>query len=170
MWASLTFTTPKKNDTIRVISDFRELNKRIKRKPYPIPNIRESVASVGQFRFAACIDLVMGFYHMQLSERSKQLCTIVSPLETFQFQSLPMGITSAPDIFQARIGKLFQDIEIVIVYMDNLLIIGTESYEKLIEQVVEVITRLESKKMQVNPDKSFWTKDEVAYLGFLMSQ
>jgi len=46
MWASPTFTIPKKNDTIRVISDFRKLNTRIKRKPYPIPNIRESVASV----------------------------------------------------------------------------------------------------------------------------
>ena len=46
MWASPTFAIPKKNDTIRVISDFRELNKRIKRKLYPIPNIRESVVSV----------------------------------------------------------------------------------------------------------------------------
>ena len=70
---------PPKNGTIRVISDFRELNKRIKRKPYPIPNIREFVVSVGQFRFATCIDLVMGFYGIQLSEKSRQLCTIILP-------------------------------------------------------------------------------------------
>ena len=62
IWASPTFVIPKKNDTIRVISDFRKLNKRIQRKPYLILNIRESVASVGQFRFATCIDLVKGFY------------------------------------------------------------------------------------------------------------
>ena len=81
-----------------------------------------------------------------------------------------MGLASAPDIFQARMGQLFQDMEQVIVYMDDLLVIGTETFEKHIEQVNEVLTRLEAKQMQVNPDKSFWAKDEVAYLGFLINQ
>ena len=70
MRASPTFAIPKKHYTIRVMSDFRELNKRIKRKPYSIPNIKEFIVSVGQFRFAICIDLVTGFYGMQLSEKS----------------------------------------------------------------------------------------------------
>ena len=81
-----------------------------------------------------------------------------------------MGLASAPDIFQVRMGQLFQDMESVIVYMDNLLIIGTTTYENRMEQVDEVLTRLESKQMQVNPDKSFWAKAEVAYLGVLMNQ
>ena len=73
-----------------------------------------------------------------------------------------MGLASAPDIFQARMEQLFQGMESVIVYMYDLLIIGTESYEKHIEQVDEVLTILESKQMQFNPEKSFWTKTEVA--------
>ena len=55
--------------------------------------------------------------------------------------------------------------ESIIVYMD-----GVESYEKYIEQVDELLTRLKSKQMQVNPDKSFWAKTEITYLGFLMNQ
>ena len=58
-----------------------------------------------------------------------------------------MGLASAPDIFQARMEQLFQGMESVIVYMYDLLIIGTESYEKHIEQVDEVLTILESKQM-----------------------
>lgn len=81
-----------------------------------------------------------------------------------------MGLASTPDIFQARMEQLFQDTESVIVYMDDLLVIGTESYKKHIEKVDEVHTRLESKQMQVNSDKSFWAKAEVAYLRFLMNQ
>ena len=73
-----------------------------------------------------------------------------------------MGLASAPDIFQARMGQLFQGMESVIVYMYDLLIIGTESYEKHIEQVDEVLTILESKQMQFNPEKSLWAKAEVA--------
>ena len=104
MWASPTFAIPKKNNTISVISNFRELNKRIKRNTYPIQSIRESVASVGQFHFVTCIDLVMGFYGMQLSENSRQLCTIILPWGKWQYQSLPTGLASPPDIFQARMG------------------------------------------------------------------
>ena len=81
-----------------------------------------------------------------------------------------MGLASAPDIFQARMRYFFQDMESIIVYMDDLLIIGVESYEKYIEQVDELLTRLKSKQMQVNPDKSFWAKTEITYLGFLMNQ
>ena len=81
-----------------------------------------------------------------------------------------MSLASAPEIFQARMGQLFQDIKSVIVYMDDLLITGTTTYENHMEQVDEVLTRLESKQMQVNPDKFFWAKAEVAYLGFLMNQ
>ena len=73
-----------------------------------------------------------------------------------------MGLASAPDIFQARMGQLFQGMESVIVYMYDMLIIGTESYEKHIEQVDEVLTILESKQMQFNPEKSLWANAEVA--------
>ena len=60
--------------------------------------------------------------------------------------------------------------ESAIVCMDDLLIIGTESFEKHMKQLDEVLTRLGTKQMQVNPNKSFWTKGEVAYFGFLMNQ
>ena len=55
--------------------------------------------------------------------------------------------------------------ESVIVYMDDLLIIGTESYEKLIEQVDEVLTRLEYKQMEVNLNKSSGTMLKLLTLG-----
>ena len=83
-----------------------------------------------KFRFVTCIDLVMGFYGMKLSERPKQLYTIILAWEKWQYQSIPMSLASAPNIFQTRMGQLFQDMESVIVYMNDLLIIGTEGYEK----------------------------------------
>ena len=55
--------------------------------------------------------------------------------------------------------------ESVIVCMDDLLMIGTESYEKLIEQVDEVLTRLESKQMEVNLNKSSGPRLKLLTLG-----
>ena len=86
-------------------------------------------------------------------------------LGKWQYRSLPLGLTSTPDIFQARIGQLFRDTESVIVYMDDLLIVGIELYEKHIQTFDEVLTRLESKQMEVNLNKSSGPRLKLLTLG-----
>jgi hypothetical protein len=55
----------------------------------------------------------MGYYHIELSPFSKQLCTIVLPWGKYEFQRLPMGLCNSPDIFQEKMGTLMQDLEYV---------------------------------------------------------
>mgnify|MGYP000411856084 FL=1 len=76
-WAAPTFLIPKKDGSVRFISDFRELNKRIKRRPYPIPHIQDLLLNLEGFKYATSLDLNMGYYHLELSDESKELCTIV---------------------------------------------------------------------------------------------
>ena len=73
-WASPTFTIPKKDQTIRVVTDFQEVNKEIVQKPYSVPLIREIKSKIGQFKYATAIDLLMGYYSMELDPRAKQVC------------------------------------------------------------------------------------------------
>ena len=81
-----TFIMPKKDSTVRFISDFRELNKRIKRQPYPIPHIQDMLLNLEGFQYASSLDLNMGYYHLELSPESKELCTIVLPFGKFEYQ------------------------------------------------------------------------------------
>ena len=76
-WAAPTFIIPKKDGTVRFISDFRELNKRIKRKPYSIPKIQDLMQKIEGCQYGTSLDLNTGYYHIELSPQSKQLCTIV---------------------------------------------------------------------------------------------
>ena len=36
------------------------------RKLYPLPNIQETLTTVGNFTYATVVDLVMGYYHMKV--------------------------------------------------------------------------------------------------------
>jgi hypothetical protein len=74
-WAAPSFIIPKKDGTVRFINDFRELNKRIRRRPYPIPNIQDMLLNLDGFQYATSLDLNMGYYHIELCPKSKQLCT-----------------------------------------------------------------------------------------------
>ena len=48
-WGSPTFIIPKKDNKIRFISDFRRLNAKLKRKPYPLPRIGDTLQQLEGF-------------------------------------------------------------------------------------------------------------------------
>ena len=60
-WSSPTFCIPKKDGRIRIITDYRKLNMTVKRKTVPLPNIMDTIISLGSFKYTTCIDLNMGY-------------------------------------------------------------------------------------------------------------
>ena len=75
-WGAPTFLIPKKDSTVRFIYNFRDLNKFILRQPYPIPKIQDILLRLEGFCYGTTLDLNMGYYHIELSAKSKELCTI----------------------------------------------------------------------------------------------
>ena len=58
----------------------------------------------------------------------------------------------------------------VTVYIDDIIILSDGTFQHHMEIVSEVLHHLEEKGLQVNPAKSFWAKDEVEYLGFVIKR
>ena len=164
-WAAPTFIIPKKDGSVRFISDFRELNKRIRRQPFPIPKIQDMLLKLEGFQYATSLDLNMGYYHIELSPHSKQLCTIVLPWGKYEYQRLPMGLCNSPDIFQEKMSTLMQDLEYVRAYIDDILVITSGSLEDHLDKLRVVLKRLQDAGLRVNVKKSFFAKEELEYLG-----
>ena len=169
-WAAPSFIIPKKDGTVRFISDFRELNSRIKRKPYPIPKIQDMLLKLEGFQFATSLDLNMGYYHIVLSGKSRELCTIVFPFGKYEYQRLPMGLCNSPDIFQERMSELFADIENVRAYIDDLLCLTCSTWEDHLCKLDIIFQRLQSAGLKVNAKKSFFGKDALEYLGYWVTR
>jgi hypothetical protein len=86
-WGAPAFLIPKKDGTVRFISEFRELNKQSKRQTYPIPKIQEDLLlKLEGFQYGTSLDLNMGYYHIELSAHSKELCTITTQWGKFEYQ------------------------------------------------------------------------------------
>ena len=81
-----------------------------------------------------------------------------------------MGLKITSYIFQEAMGKLFTDIENIVVYIDNVFIIGTGAFNEHLTTMEELLERLDKKGMQVNAENRVWTKSEVEYLGFLVTR
>ncbi len=170
-WAAPTsFIIPKKNNTVQVITDFRGLNKCLKCTPYPTPKIPDIFRGLERFRYATTIDLNMGYYSMPLSEQAKTLCVISLPWGLYQYNMLPQGIKPATDIFQQRMGALFFDMPVVVIYMDDIIVFGYIDFRTHLIDATEVLKRLSDAGMQVNPDKFMWFQSSVTYLGFQITR
>ncbi len=118
-WALPSFIILKKDYTVRTISDFRELNMRIVSKPYPIPNISNTLQELEGFTYATTLGLNMGYYTIRLDPTAAEICTIIFPWGKYSYQRLPMGIAGLAGIFQAEMRNLMATLKYVRAYIDK---------------------------------------------------
>ena len=169
-WAAATFIQPKKTGDVRVLTDFRKLNLVLKRKPFPLPNITHLLQSLEGFRYATAIDLSMGYYHIPLDEASQRLCTTILPWGKYRYKRLPMGVSSAPDIFQAIMQEILGDLDFVRVYIDDILIISNGTFQDHMHKLDQVLKRLEDRGFRANVRKCFFARQELEYLGYWLTR
>ena len=61
----------------------------------------------------------MGYYHIELSAKSKEFWTIVNQWGKYKYQQLPMGLCNSPNIFQEKMSELFVSLDKMRVYIDD---------------------------------------------------
>ena len=81
-----------------------------------------------------------------------------------------MGPCNSPDILQENMNKLFNGLDYVRAYIDDLLIISNKSLENHIEKLDKVLSKLKSAGFKVNAEKSFFNRNELQYLDFKINR
>jgi len=85
----------------------------------------------------------MGIYTFELDKQAQDLCVISTPFGLFKYQRLPIGLNISPDIFQSIMHPLFQDMEEVEVFIDDIGIFTNGSFEHHLEVTRKALQRLE---------------------------
>ncbi|GFH61806.1 hypothetical protein CTEN210_18281 [Chaetoceros tenuissimus] len=169
-WGTPVFIIPKKEGTVRFVTDFRKVNGLVVRKPFPIPRIADTLQQLEGFTFATALDLNMGYYTIPLAECSKDVTTIVTEFGKFRYTCLPMGMVVSGDVFQSKIYDLIGDIEGVRTYIDDILCIGTGTFDEHLSQLEEIFQRFENAGLKVNASKCSFGLQEIPYLGYIISK
>ena len=81
-----------------------------------------------------------------------------------------MGLCNSPDIFQDKMNELFNGLEYVRAYIDDLLIISNGNFEDHLNKVKIVLNKLKAAGFKINAEKSFFAKDNLEYLDFKITR
>ena len=111
----------------------------------------------------------MGYYHIELSDKSKEMCTITTQWGKYEYQRLPMGLCNSPDIFQEKMSELLDGLHSVRVYIDDILHVDKGTWEEHLETLDQILHRIKSAGLKINAKKSFFGVDELEYLGYKIS-
>ena len=109
------------------------------------------------------LDLSQAYQQLVLDEVSKPYTTISTDRELYRYNHLPFGVSAAPAIFKRTLDTLLRGIPNVCVYLDDILVTGKTSKEHL-ENLGEVLTRLETAGMRLKERKYTVLLPEIKYL------
>jgi hypothetical protein len=121
------------------------------------------------FTYGTSLDLNMGYYHITLSDKSKEMGTITTQWGKYEYQHLPMGLCNSPDIFQEKMSLLLEGLDSVRVYIDDVLHVDKGTWKEHLTGLDEILSRVQSAGLKVNARKSFFGVNKLEYLGYAIS-
>ena len=166
-WCAGMVVVPKKSGAVRICVDLKPLNESVLRAVHPIPTVDETLSHLSGATVFSKLDANSGFWQIPLAEESKPLTTFITPMGRYYFNKLPFGISSAPELFQKRMKTILEGLEGTVCHMDDILVFGADQAEHN-GQLERVLTRLQEKKVTLNPAKCMFNQCSVKFLGHIV--
>lgn len=161
----------KKSDgSLRLCVDYRQLNKITRKNRYPLPLIHENLDRLQEATIFTKLDLAQAYHQIRIKEGDEWKTAFRTRYGLFEYQVMPFGLTNAPASFQNLINDVLRDLldHSVIVYMDDILIFSKDKQQH-VKDVIAVLERLSKNNLWAKAEKCEFFKDEIGYLGFLVS-
>ena len=108
---------------------------------------------------------------MRITEGDEWMMAFQTRYGYFEYQVMPFGLSNAPASFQGYINKILAEkLDIfVIVYLDDILIYTEDQRRGHVEAVQWVLDLLRKNGLFANLKKCRFHKDEVRFLGYVVS-
>ncbi|XP_064463889.1 uncharacterized protein K02A2.6-like [Ornithodoros turicata] len=166
-WVSPIVVVQKPDGNIRLCVDLREPNKAIVADAYPLPTVEELLNSLSGANYFAKLDLASAYYQVDLSQESRALTTFITHEGLFRFRRVCFGLASAPSVFQKLMLQLLRDCQGVVVYLDDVVVFGSdrEEYRRNLRRVLKKIAEA---GLTLNR-KCVFDRQEIQFLGHQLS-
>ena len=170
-WASPVVIVIKKSGNPRFCIDYRKLNDITKTDAHPLPRIEEQLEKFRCGRWFSSLDLVSGFWQVEMEEEDKEKTAFTCWKGLYEFNVMPFGLKNAPPTFQRLMNKVLDGYinKFVVVYIDDIMIYS-KTFEEHIEHLEKVFQRLVEANLMVKFKKCKFCLQNIEFLGHIVGR
>lgn len=154
----------------RTCIDYRLLNAQMQPATYIIPLMTDLIDKVAGHKYYSSFDIASAFTQVPVKEEDVYKTAFVTPYGQFECLRLPFGIKNGPLIMT----RVMEDVRRYLtsstfIYIDDCCLVADSEHQHLkdLDQFFNVLERF---NLKLRFDKSFFCRDEVRYLGVLVSE
>ena len=161
----------KPNNSLRLYVDYQGLNNLTIKNWYPLLLIGESLNQLGQAKQFTQLDFTSAYHRIRIKEGNKWKTAFRTQYGHFKYQVMPFGLSNAPASFQGYINKILAKklYIFVIIYLNDILIYTKDKGQAHTNAVRWVFQKLRKNGLFANFKKCCFYKDEVRFLGYVLS-
>ena len=166
-WASPVVLVLKKDGSSRFWVDYRRLNSITRKDVYPLPRIEDILDTLGGAKYFSSLDLLSGYWQMELNDDVKQKSAFITHHGLFEFVCMPFGLCNAPATFQRLMQRVLTGLEgkMCFVFIIYDILVYSKTFEEHLECLQTVFARLREAGLRLKPKKCGLLQKEITFLG-----
>jgi hypothetical protein len=172
-WASPAFYvnkhSEKKIGKPCLVINYKKLNKALLPLRYPIPNKEALFQKIRGCNVFSKFDMKNGFWQIGISPKDRFKTGFTNPQGQFQWQVMPFSLKNAPSKFQKRMEDIFNDLDFIIVYIEDLLICSRDLKEHA-EHLEQFYQKVYKHGLALSPKKMEIGKTRIEFLGMIIAE
>jgi hypothetical protein len=155
----------------RFCVDYRSLNAVTKPDAYPIPNIVDTLDSLGTSKIFSVLDMASGYHQIEIQEEDREKTAFACHMGHYQFTKLPFGVNNGPATYQRCMDFILTGLKVIdsLAYLDDL-ICYSATMEEHADKLARIFRRLEQANFKIQPSKCVFATDTVEYLGHIVTK
>ena len=175
--------TVKKDQSVKIVLDSKVLNKAIHKNKYQMPNIDSLIDSTSQHInksnhgdnvYFSTIDLKYAYSQLNFHPDTTRYCNFKiicgDATGTYRFKTGFYGLTDMPAEFQRAMDYTLIGLSNTYCFLDEIIVVSKGTKESQLQYVYKRLQKLNADNLRINLGKCHFTKHQINWLGFTVSQ